>query len=67
MWSEWIPTIGELHYQVFPRIAAYAEVGWTRLEHKDYQRFKSSLTQLQGRWTAKNIYFAPLSIAEGGE
>ena len=67
MWSEWIPTIGELHYQVFPRIAAYAEVGWTRLEHKDYQRFKSSLTQLQGRWTEKNIYFAPLSIEQGGE
>ena len=23
MWSEWVPTNGQMHFQVFPRIAAY--------------------------------------------
>lgn len=65
MWSEWIPSVGELHYQVFPRIAAYAEVGWTNKKNKKYKRFKSSLKSLQKRWDEKNIYYAPISIAEG--
>ena len=65
MWSEWIPTIGQLHYQVFPRIAAYAEVGWTENNNKDYKRFKSSLKYLQQRWDEKSIHYAPVSIVDG--
>lgn len=33
MWSEWIPRIEDMQRQVFPRIAAYAESGWT-IENK---------------------------------
>jgi hexosaminidase len=64
MWGEWIPTNGEMHYKVFPRIAAYAEVGWTTKENKKFSRFKTSLKYLQKRWTTKEIYFAPDEFAE---
>lgn len=59
MWGEWIPTVGEMHYKVFPRIAAYAEIGWTQKENKSFNTFKSSLTNIQKRWATKGIYFAP--------
>ncbi|KOY50478.1 beta-N-acetylhexosaminidase [Polaribacter dokdonensis] len=64
MWGEWIPTDGEMHYKVFPRIAAYAEVGWTNLEKKDFSDFKINLKNLQKRWSAKDIYFAPDDYVE---
>lgn len=64
MWGEWIPTDGEMHFMVFPRIAAYAEVSWTPLKQKNYETFKVGLTQLQKRWTMREIYFAPESVTQ---
>jgi len=64
MWGEWIPTNGDMHYKVFPRIAAYAEIGWTAKKRKDFTFFKTSLKNLQKRWTAKEIYFAPNEFLE---
>lgn len=61
MWGEWIPTNGNMHYQTFPRIAAYAEIGWTNIDRKD---FKYSLKNLQKRWTHKEIYFASDEFVE---
>ena len=59
MWSEWIPTIGQMHYMVFPRIAAYAEIGWTQLERKNFMSFQQGLKRIQQGWKAKGIHFAP--------
>ena len=64
MWSEWIPTRGEMHYQVFPRLAAYAEVGWTQPENKNYEQFRNALLPLLKVWEGRGIHFAPLSDAE---
>ena len=64
MWGEWIPTNGQMHFQVFPRIAAYAEVGWTEKKNKNFDTFKTSLTKLQKRWKQKGIYYAPDSVVE---
>ena len=64
MWGEWIPTNGDMHYKVFPRIAAYAEIGWTAKKRKDFTFFKTALKNLQKRWTAKEIYFAPNEFVE---
>ncbi len=55
MWSEWGPKVSTLHNQVFPRIAATAEVGWTKVQNKDYQRFLISLNKLKGYWDRKGI------------
>lgn len=59
MWGEWLPSNGQMHYQVFPRIAAYAETGWTHKENKSYERFRTALKSLQMRWDRKGIYYAP--------
>lgn len=43
VWTEWIADADNLHRHVFPRIAAYAETGWTRKEDKDFQDFQRRL------------------------
>jgi hexosaminidase len=40
---------------VFPRLAAYAEVGWTEPLRKDYKVFKSNLKPLLKRWNQQGI------------
>lgn len=64
MWGEWIPTNGQMHFMVFPRIAAYAEVGWTEKGNKDFNTFKAALPKLQSRWEQKGIYFAPNDVVQ---
>ena len=57
MWSEWTPTNADVERQTFPRIAAYAEVGWTSLENKDYDRFKIALEKMQKHWDTLGINY----------
>ena len=45
MWGEWISTIDRMNQQIFPRLAAYAEVGWTSLKNKNYQNFQQKMTK----------------------
>ncbi|WMI66308.1 beta-N-acetylhexosaminidase [Aestuariibaculum sp. YM273] len=55
MWSEWTPTNKDIERQTFPRIAAYAEVGWTTMENKDFESFKVALTEVKKGWDALGI------------
>ncbi|MBW8333280.1 MAG: beta-N-acetylhexosaminidase [Prolixibacteraceae bacterium] len=57
MWSEWIPSVQSMQLQIFPRLAAYAEVGWTEVPNKDFDRFKQSLTILEQYWNRKGISY----------
>ena len=57
MWCEFIPKVTDLYSHVFPRIAAYAEVGWTQTANKDYDRFTKSLTTLKRYWDSKGITY----------
>ncbi len=43
MWTEWTPTLERMHYMAFPRTVAYAEVGWTQPQNKNYASFKARL------------------------
>lgn len=45
MWGEWTPTVESINKLIYPRLAAYAEVGWTREEYKDFERFSSSVQE----------------------
>ncbi|PNW26647.1 beta-N-acetylhexosaminidase [Formosa algae] len=56
MWSEWIPTPEDLYRQVFPRIAAYAEVGWTNTSQKDFKRFQANLQTVKSNWEDTPYY-----------
>lgn len=61
MWSEWIPTVADMERQVFPRIAAYAEVGWTQKNRKDYASFKHRLKRMTKRWDLQGIGYAAVA------
>jgi len=50
LWTEWVPDLATIQYQAFPRIAAYAELGWTQEESKSYDRFVTNLKPLLLRW-----------------
>ena len=58
MWSEWTPTNQDVEYQTFPRIASYAETGWTHQDNKDFPAFKVALIQLQKHWDNLGINYA---------
>ncbi|PCI34707.1 MAG: glycoside hydrolase family 20 [Flavobacteriaceae bacterium] len=60
MWSEWTPTNKDVERQTFPRIAAYAETGWTNKDNKDYTRFRKSMDKLILIWDGLNITYGPL-------
>ena len=61
MWGEWTPSKKEVEYQTYPRIAAYAEVGWTSNDRKNYDRFEKGLDFFINRWHNKGYNIAPLS------
>ncbi|WP_244156240.1 beta-N-acetylhexosaminidase [Maribacter ulvicola] len=63
MWGEWIPTSGYMDFMTFPRIAAYAEVGWTNVNRRDFEGFLASLSPLYDIWKEKGIYSAPINEA----
>ena len=46
LWTEWVPNLNRLGWQVFPRLFASAEVGWTQKELKDYISFKLRIPAL---------------------
>ncbi|MDO9152460.1 MAG: beta-N-acetylhexosaminidase [Paludibacter sp.] len=60
MWGEMIPTVESMNYKVYPRIAAYAETGWTTPKNKNFQRFVAALPQMLNRWSNKGINYGPL-------
>ncbi len=43
MWGEWIPTTASMNMLIYPRLAAYAEVGWTSSDNKNYERFLKAI------------------------
>ena len=58
MWTEWVPDVKRLHYQVFPRACAFAEVGWTARDKKDFPDFKKRLKDYGKRMDLMGISYA---------
>ena len=53
MWGEFTPNLDRLYYQIFPRIAAYAECGWTPADKKYYEDFRKRLKKIENIWKEK--------------
>ena len=64
LWGEWVATKGYMDFLTFPRIAAFAETGWTDKENKNFGRFRDSLTKLKQHWDQKGIYYAKDKFVE---
>ena len=55
MWSEFIPEVADMQKEIYPRLAAYAEVGWTDLSRKDYTYFKNTMKLIEAHWKTEGI------------
>lgn len=55
MWGEEIMDNDKMYYQIFPRIAAYAECGWTLPGRKDYFSFLKPLEKLKIVWRTQGL------------
>ncbi len=60
LWSEYVPDVRTLNHQLYPRLAASAEVGWSEPGKKDYGSFLSRLGYFAARWKKMGIVMGPL-------
>jgi hexosaminidase len=61
LWSETLASIRDVEFLAFPRLAAIAEVGWSRQQDRNWEDFRIRLGNQGPRWTAlgMNFYRAP--------
>ncbi|MFH1524040.1 MAG: beta-N-acetylhexosaminidase [Chloroflexota bacterium] len=64
LWTEWVPNRARLDYQVYPRLIAMAETGWTAKERKDLRGFRRRLEKFLKRLDRLGVRYAPLRQAE---
>ena len=64
LWCEFVPTRARLDYQVWPRLAAYAETGWTPGSNKNLADFRNRLMALLPRLDELGVKYAPMSEVE---
>ncbi len=57
LWTETVATIGDLELLAFPRLAAIAEVAWSRADRRRWEDFRTRLGAQAARWAALGINF----------
>lgn len=60
MWGEFTPTVESMTKLVYPRLAAYAESGWTEPSLKNFERFEKALPYFLNRWDSKGFVIGPV-------
>lgn len=58
LWSEHVPNVKRLDWQIFPRLIAIAETGWTPKKRKDFNSFQKRLEIYLKRLDFHNINYA---------
>ncbi|TBW30258.1 beta-N-acetylhexosaminidase [Gramella sp. KN1008] len=58
LWTEYIPDMEKLEYMLLPRLAALAEVGWTKNTEKDWEGFKNRLSALRATYDELGLNYA---------
>ncbi|MHA1820075.1 MAG: beta-N-acetylhexosaminidase [Promethearchaeota archaeon] len=57
IWTEWVPSLQRLEYQIFPRLIGVAELGWTQLKHRNYKNFKERVDKLLRQFDMAGINY----------
>ncbi|TET61002.1 MAG: beta-N-acetylglucosaminidase [Promethearchaeota archaeon] len=65
MWGEYIPNIKRLEWQTFPRLIAFAEIGWTPKLKKNFNSFQERLNIFLKRFDIIGINYANLREVKG--
>lgn len=58
LWTEYVPTFAHAEYMVLPRMAALAEVAWTKPALKNYSSFVQRVYKLFGTYDLYNYNYA---------
>ncbi|MCH6198226.1 beta-N-acetylhexosaminidase [Aquiflexum sp. LQ15W] len=66
LWSETITNREEIEFMMFPRLAAIAEVAWTKKDLRNWDSFSERLKKHTARWDAMglNYYKSPKLVWE---
>lgn len=57
IWTEWIPSRERMHYMIFPRMTALAEVAWGTANMDRYEDYKKRLVAHYDRWDVMGINY----------
>jgi hexosaminidase len=60
LWSEYTPTPQAVEYRAFPRLAAFAEIGWAAPQERDLAEFTGRLTGHLRRLDVLGVRYRPL-------
>ncbi|MCK4896731.1 MAG: family 20 glycosylhydrolase, partial [Candidatus Heimdallarchaeota archaeon] len=60
IWTEWVPNRDRLDWQLFPRLAAVSEIGWTIKSNKNYKNFRKRLIDFSRRLDYLGVKYADL-------
>lgn len=66
LWTEFVPNQRRQDYQVFPRLCAFAETGWSARKGKDYQDFLTRLNGFLQRLDQRGVGYAPPEVWDPG-
>ncbi len=64
LWTEWVPSRQRLDFQVYPRLSALAEIGWTPKDRKSLPDFHRRLESFLARLDLLGVRHASLREAE---
>ncbi len=57
LWSETLQTLADIEYMAFPRIAGYAEIGWSQATGRAWDEYKVRVGSQGPRWRELGIHF----------
>lgn len=64
IWGEFIPTVGRMHFMVFPRALAMVEKAWTPKEAQNWDNFEHRMKAHLHRLEAAGINYRPLQTTQ---
>ena len=62
LWTETVTNRSDMEYLVFPRLAGYAEIGWSPIEGKSWDEYKHRLAAHGERYKILGINFYPSKL-----
>jgi hexosaminidase len=61
-WTEWIPSVLNMEFKMFPRLSALAEVNWTAASLKNFTSFTNRLAIHNQRLANAGVNYNPLAV-----
>jgi hexosaminidase len=58
LWTEFVRNNQDVEYLAFPRLTALAEIGWTKPENQNWERFLANLDELTARYDLLGLNYA---------